>query len=523
MRTERATARTIGLLALALISALSIAGCDASDKIVFKDRAPFNPPKDATSGFLGYYKPSTKQTTCGNCHADFQKKWVTTKHAGAWTALNSSPGKQESCFSCHSVTGKGNKAVGTLVAHDVVKDSTYYDVQCESCHGAGQAHVEGVASGSLTRPLARISMGGTGNCGDCHSGVHTPFAEEWAASGHNKLYTSAASNISSGCAGCHDGRKALERWGVTDNYAERDSATAYQRTTCAVCHAPHGSSNPSQLRFSVSSTDPAQNLCMQCHMRRTEPSTTASSPHAPQGAVLLGFAGWRPPGFVYDTARIYGSHATTANPKLCAGCHVTKFTVNDAATGAFVFQSTGHLMRPLPCLDATGKPIADKTCAYSTVARSWKSCAVAGCHATEAVASAAFATVRSRMKFYTDQLWTDVNLSGSITAAPTDGGLLATLKSTRPLEWSSTDPIVTPAEGAEFNTRLCGEFNQSTADNSKGIHNPFLCEALLVATITYIKSYYGLPVAAATMAEMSGPIGGTFNASMHVSRTPPGK
>ena len=97
--------------------------------------------------------------------------------------------------------------------------------------------------------------------------------------------------------------------------------------------------------------------------------------------MLLGFAGWRPPGFVYDTARIYGSHATTKNPKLCAGCHVTKFTVTDKLTGAFTFQATGHLMRPIPCLDAQGKPTADKTCAYTVAARSWQSCTPSGCHA----------------------------------------------------------------------------------------------------------------------------------------------
>jgi predicted CXXCH cytochrome family protein len=113
--------------------------------------------------------------------------------------------------------------------------------------------------------------------------------------------------------------RALARWGVTDNYQEKADPTNYQAVTCAVCHNPHGSENPHQLRFSLTSTDPEENLCMQCHLRRVEPEFTASTPHAPQGAVLLGFAGWRPPGFEYDTALIYGSHATTKNPKLCAG------------------------------------------------------------------------------------------------------------------------------------------------------------------------------------------------------------
>jgi predicted CXXCH cytochrome family protein len=204
-----------------------------------------------------------------------------------------------------------------------------------------------------------MSMAGTGNCGDCHSGAHQPFAEEWKASAHAEIATTSDCSTA-----CHDGRGALARFDPEANFQEKGVANANQPTTCAVCHNPHGSPNSAQLRFPVTSNDPEQNLCMQCHLRRAEPSNTSASPHAPQGAVLLGFAGYRPPGFSYDTARIFGSHATEKNPRLCAGCHVNRFTVTDKLTGAFAFQSTGHLMRPAPCLDATGKPTADKTCAY---------------------------------------------------------------------------------------------------------------------------------------------------------------
>jgi predicted CXXCH cytochrome family protein len=363
-------------------------------------------------------------------------------------------------------------------------------------------------------------MTGTGNCGDCHSGIHSPFVEEWKASNHAIVNVSRASNSS--CWGCHDGRKALEKWGINTNYAEKDSTTSYQPTTCGVCHDPHGSPNTAQLRFSISSPDPAQNLCMQCHMRRNVPETGSSSPHAPQGAVLLGEAGWRPPGFAYDTAAIFGSHATTLNPRLCAGCHVTRFTVTDKATGAFTFQATGHLMRPIPCLDAAGKPTGDNTCVYTSTARSWQSCTQSGCHANATVAATAFNTVRARMKFLADQLWLNSNNDGTLQATPTDGGLLATLKATRPGEWSTTDIVITPAEGAEFNARLCGEYNQANSDNSKGIHNPFLCEALLTATINYVRSYYGFPAASVEVQKsIDAPIGGQFRNSMHVSRAAP--
>ena len=496
------------------------AGC-SSDKIVYRDRLPFNDPPAAAAGFLGYYDAAKKQTTCGNCHADFQGSWSQTKHASAWANLQASTGKDATCNNCHTVTGNGNVASGTKAAYEAVQTETYQDVQCESCHGPGLQHVEGVGQGNITvRPLAKVSMTGTGNCGDCHSGAHQPFAEEWKQSGHANVSASRASNTV--CQGCHDGRKALARFGVADNYQEKADPTAYQATTCAVCHNPHGSENPKQLRFSISSPDPEQNLCMQCHMRRTTPELDATTPHAPQGAVLLGLAGYRPPGFAYDTARIFGSHATEKNPRLCAGCHVTRFTVTDKLTGAFQFQATGHLMRPIPCLDATGKPTGDKTCAYTAPTRSWQSCSQAGCHANAEVAANAFNTVRARMKFLSDQLWLNSNNDGTLQATPTDGGLLAQVKKNRPAEWSNTDIVITPAEGAEFNARLCGEYNQANADNSKGVHNPFLCEALLIATINYIRTYYSLPAASVSVQdEVDRPVGGEFRNSMHVSRSRP--
>ena len=240
--------------------------------------------------------------------------------------------------------------------------------------------------------------------------------------------------------------------------------------------------------------------------------------------MLLGFAGWRPPGFTYDTARIFGSHATTANPKLCAGCHVAKFTVTDQITGAFSFQATGHLMRPTPCLDVDGKPTADKTCAYTATARSWQTCTTAGCHANADVAATIFNDSRALMKSFTDQLWLDSNGSRSLQASPTDAGLLPTVRASNPEEWSSTDNTITPAEGAEFNARLCGEYGQSTSDNSKGVHNPFLCRALMIATINYVRSYYGLPGAsAAEQARLDRLSKGEFYDAMHVSRTAPGR
>ncbi|HEY9384387.1 MAG TPA: cytochrome c3 family protein [Gemmatimonadales bacterium] len=511
--TEIPKLRWSTLLLTVPLAAL-LAGC-TSDKVVFRDRDPFNEPVAAAAGFLGYFSTEEKQTTCGNCHAGHQASWRQTAHAGAYAALP--PTATAACKKCHSVNGNGND-ITVAAGYESTQDSIYHDVQCESCHGPGLTHVRGVGQGTIIRPLARVTVPGKGTCADCHSGSHTPFAEEWAQSGHSKVSASRAGNAE--CKSCHDGRGALVAWGVSSNYIERDVATAYQPTTCSVCHDPHGSPNTKQLRFSISSSDPEQNLCMKCHMRRVEPQVDASaSPHAPQGALLLGTAGYRPAGFVYAEGRIFSSHATDANPRLCAGCHVNRLTITDPQ-GGFLSQATGHLFRPIPCLDPQGIPTGDKTCAYTSAARTWASCAKSGCHASADVAASAFGTVRARMKSLVDQLWINTDGDNTLDAAPTDAGMLATLKQTRATEWSTTDGRITPAEGAEFNARLCGETGQSNSDNSKGIHNPFLCEALLIATIAEVHTFYGLPAPPpAVQAIMDGPVGGSFAKNMKVSYT----
>lgn len=515
MRSSSFRAR-LALLALPLLGVA--AGC-TTEKIVYRDRDPFNEPVAAAKGFLGYYTADdTKRTTCGNCHVDFQTRWKASAHAGAYASLPADA--QDFCKSCHTVGMRGN-LVTEAAGWDATKDPIYRDVQCESCHGPGLDHVRAVNQGQVVRPLAKLGMDGEGTCAECHSGAHHPYAEEWGLSNHAKPGTRASNTT---CAPCHEGRGALAAWGMSNNFLEKSAPTAYIAVaSCATCHDPHGGDNPAQLRFPIDAPDVSQNLCMKCHMRYDAPTDTRYSPHGPQGSVLLGEAGYRPAGFVYQEDRIFGSHATDANPGLCAGCHVAKFTVNDPA-GAFVSEATGHLMRAIPCLDAQGKPTADKTCAYTPAARSWATCTGSGCHVNAAAASAAFTSRRDLMALLTGQLWVNTNGNGNLDAAPADAGLLARVKQLYPGEWSQ-DNRISPAEGAEFNARLCGSYNQSTADNSKGTHNPFLCQALLAATINEIVATYALPAPSAEVqAIIKASLGEVPPTGMQRSREPiPGR
>lgn len=492
-----------GLAALTLVV---LAGC-TNEKLVYRDR--FNPPADDVNGFLGYFTISDKQTTCGNCHIGTQTSWVETKHAHAWEDLQNSGHAAASCEGCHTTNENGN-LLTEAAGYNLIPDSSYHDVQCEACHGPGLTHVE---NPEASQPLASIVVGTglTNGCGECHSGAHTPFVEQWEQSAHGSGpgFDHAASNAT--CAPCHEGRTAMAvKFGETANYIEKDSATL-QRIVCAVCHNPHGSPYEHQLRRSIS--EPSQdNLCVTCHSRQGTPpwsasTSTARGAHGAQGLLVLGInVGWIPPNFAYDTSLIVSSHGTSGNPSLCATCHVARTTVTDNITGAFTFQSVGHLFEAIPCLDANGIPTAGGNCTLSE--RDFSACATSGCHAATTAARSAFIAVQSRLDNLLDQLWLDSDDNGVIDG--TDGGLLAqmvarnTAADQAALDFSSN--VTTVAKGALFNAALAATDDRENflggkvygigfsthAAAGNGVHNPFLLEALLTSSISAVRSAYGL-------------------------------
>ena len=479
---------------VAIVTAVAALGACTDEKIVYRDREPFNPPPDSLSGFLGYFTPSTKQTSCGNCHVDHQKRWVQTAHASAWADLVATGRQQSSCNSCHSVTERGNSVEGQA-GYARVANVAYQDVQCESCHGPGFNHAQTPDVGAV--PLAHLRVRDTtdqASCAECHTGTHTPFVEEWSQSRHSEVLPAEAANVS--CQPCHEGRGALKAWGVNANYVERDSSAAanyFPAATCGVCHDPHGSPNSAQLRFPIDVASEERNLCVKCHMRRIEPtpaSARGATPHAPQGAIYYGIGGYRNPTyFVYDTNQVATTHASgTANRRQCAGCHVVAFSKLDTLTNTTIF-STGHTFRPIPCL-VNGRPVADNSCAYTTAARSWKACAASGCHASEAVAQSVFISGRNTLKSLADVVWRDVNGNTTIDVFPVDSGYLPKVKLNQPTAFTYTDATITPAEGAEFNARTVGEGLYANGDKSIGVHNPFLARALLQANIQELLATY---------------------------------
>jgi len=445
-----------------------------------------SPVKDVA--FVGYSNPATKQTTCGNCHVLKQESWLKTGHANAWDTLQSSGHATSACYKCHTTSGMTNIANDTAGYFSASTSAKPYfeDVQCESCHGPGASHV---TVPDETQPIPYlVSYDSTKNvgCGECHSGPpHNPFYEDWSRGAHGILEAPA---ISSGgtCLQCHEGKTVEQRFGGSDVFVEASSATAMP-IGCATCHDPHGSSNTHEMRQPINTRD-TTNLCIKCHQRNATPSlSNTRGPHSPQGPTFLGYSGWQPPGFTWDSTNMTTHSNPTANPTLCATCHVAALDVNNSK-GQLAWHYTGHSFYAIPCVDTLG---IDSTNSCGDSTRSFAACSASGCHSSVAVAQTYFESLKSEMQYLGSVLWVDKNGNGKVDT--TDGGLLARVP---PAEFKNTTTI-TVAMGALFNAQLI------TSDKSNGVHNPPYLRALLIATINAVTAQYGLqapPAQAAFLA-----------------------
>jgi predicted CXXCH cytochrome family protein len=454
--------RNRGVL-LCILTAMLVAGC--GERVVFRERDLLMDLPAGSGGFVGYSNPETKLTVCGNCHVTQNNQWRTTAHANAFgAAAELAPAQAELCAVCHGVSHIGNDTQDAG-GWPATRHARFQDVQCESCHGPGETHVRNPDGGTANAMLARINAGVdmNGTCAECHSGFHHPFVEEWAISGHGRVIASPAGRAE--CASCHEGKAALQAFGVLAEYRERGTA-GHIAITCAVCHDPHRSTHEGQLRFSIRVPDEQQNLCMRCHNKRGGPEFTAQNrgPHSPEGPMLLGEAGWWPPNMPLQPGeRIVTTHGSQANPRMCAGCHMQQFQVTDQATGTITMNTTGHLFEAIPCLDAQGHPVRGNC---SLQQRTFRTCTGAGCHGSENAARSAVIVVRLRIDNWNNQLKSQL---ARVPAA----------------EFNPNDGRYSTAEGARFNSQL--------ADRPGSVsHNPFLLEALLIGSIQQVQRDYGI-------------------------------
>ncbi|HXY29810.1 MAG TPA: cytochrome c3 family protein [Gemmatimonadaceae bacterium] len=466
----------------------------ACTNTVYKDFPGFAPPPSAAGEFLGYSTTSSKLTVCGNCHTSHQALWATAKHASAWADLQNSGHAASSCNNCHTVSTLGNFSTSDSAGYAFTHDVRYQDVQCESCHGAGQAHVNAPeVAGTQPVPSIVVAVGTKTSCSGCHTGNHEPFVEEWSQSAHGIVphFSNGAGNTA--CQPCHTGQGALATtMGVSSDYLEMNNPLGTQgpnaalTIVCAVCHDPHGSPNQGQLRFPVDTLAVGSNLCARCHNRRSVPDTTSSSgPHAPQGPLVIGNndVGWRPPNMDQD-ARIFGSHGdTTLNKRLCATCHVFQSQSTDSS--GITFYSTGHLFLAAPCTDANGKPQpgdCDET------QRNFTACATSGCHASGDVAKNLLDTKVATISALLAELQALLNDTNKIPCSTYNVGAVP-FNSARGARFN----YLLAAQPASTNDAVCGKTRNlppPVADPGSTTHNVPLIEQLLLNSIQQVQHDY---------------------------------
>ncbi|NOZ37249.1 MAG: hypothetical protein GXP11_04105 [Gammaproteobacteria bacterium] len=103
---------------------------------------------------------------CQACHVQEYRKWQQTQHAQAYDDLESvDKNFDPNCVTCHSV---GFNQPGGFLNAELTPHLS--GVQCESCHGPAQAHIDDggkTATGNHQWNKKQI-------CGQCHIAIHSP-------------------------------------------------------------------------------------------------------------------------------------------------------------------------------------------------------------------------------------------------------------------------------------------------------------------------------------------------------------
>ena len=227
---------------------------------------------------------------------------------------------EETCLTCHEDRAKGYHGSKHSRKNDPRTPAA--NNGCESCHGPGQAHVDGGGDKTKIKQFGSMSaravsetctschnrsehnnwVGGKHDarnvsCTTCHS-VHAPKSEkgqlkaetqeETCKACHqkevNKIHKSSHMPVREGkmeCTSCHNphGSDNVKMLRVGNSIAESCASChaekrgpflfehAVGRENCVTCHDPHGSNNDRMLVAKVPM------LCQRCHIHSRHPAT----------------------------------------------------------------------------------------------------------------------------------------------------------------------------------------------------------------------------------------------------------
>jgi DmsE family decaheme c-type cytochrome len=192
-------------------------------------------PAPAT-GYVG-------EETCLTCHEDQKKGYHGSPHARA--ANPRTPAGKQGCESCHGpgqahVDGGGDKTKIKNPATMTLRDA---NASCQSCHNRS-THDGFSGSKHDARNVG---------CVTCHS-VHAPKSEKAQLKTETQQET---------CVQCH--RKEVNKIHKSSHMPVGDKYGG--KMECTTCHNPHGSQNVKMLKEGTSITE----ACASCHAEKRGP------------------------------------------------------------------------------------------------------------------------------------------------------------------------------------------------------------------------------------------------------------
>lgn len=400
---------------------------------------------------------------CANCHTGQQggnqvDPWQMTDHATAYDSISAFVQQTARCLACHTTgwdTTQVNLGEDEFVSIEppytgnfnvTITDSAEFfkrrNVQCESCHGPSSEHVAKIFVDG-TAPPRDAALAET--CGECHQDEHHPFIEEWSESEHATSHSHPVPFLQSRfrnspeCSGCHTIQGFIQFVGTTAEDTTNliphvvPPGEDAKPLVCAACHDPHNKKHEAQLRL------PAADLCVKCH--NPEDPEPGEDVHHATSEMFAGEGAVEFPGF---TCRNQSVHQILepAKSEKCVACHVftTPFDEGDPNDPSDdIPANTGHTFEPRV-----------------------EGCTQTGCHDLGLIGTTEDMPFNHRGR----QTRTD-----SLVAELEE--ILANASS----EDSSTQAF---AEGL-FNLQFV------TSSGSRGVHNPFYAEDVLVNTIEYLR------------------------------------
>jgi hypothetical protein len=395
--------------------------------------------------------------------------WISTGDTSKWTMLNANQKGQATigCETCHG-PAVGHKG---LPGKNTIGKSLDADV-CNQCHDGARRHSLGTyynLSLHATVPAGTASEGGRANCQPCHTGKGFLYYLD-----HNKDTTGLAAV-----------------WNTATD--------ANTSISCQVCHDPHGSDNPAQLRTASIKGDSLRNgyilpanlrtgvglLCANCHSSRYSVKAKVK----PNSAPYYGFSSRYGPHENPQADMFYGSNGYQFDDTTFTG-----LGTHQGLEGGCV---TCHMQGRMNRLDGSANVLPNHSFSMTDTTFAtgvWKPTDVcANCHGE----IEEFNDVKA---FY------DYDRNGKIEGVQTEvQGLLNQLKTILPKDGSGEvvgSGSLTTADSAAVSGRLdyvAGIWNYRfvTADGSMGIHNTKYAVRLLYKSLgwtpLFVKDVPGTP------------------------------